>query len=810
MRASHLRRRQPATPHRLLSTAVPPARTGVAAGGILPALPLRAAGRYAVAMIRTAVLVALVAGAPAAALTRAVPPASHDYLLGRLADADNRLDDAARFYDEALKADPGDGTLQRRAFDTALAAGDEKLAVDLARGLEAAGAGDATTAMVRLADAVKRRDWTAAAAVKGLPDTGYAAVVAPVTGAWIRVGRGDIDGALALVDPAKFGGIAQSYVTEHRAMILVAAKRYAEAAPLLVTMVGGEAKNVDRLRIAAAAALAAHAPERRGAGARSRPAAPTRRCRQRRSGWRPARRRRRRPSRGRASPGWRRGSPATWRARSRCRWRSPLPASPPSSRPTLGETWLVTGDVLLRGGRATAALAAYDHVGARDPLAATAAVHRGLALADLGRDAEARQVFEAATKRTGAAADDWQRLGDLERKLGNQAAAAAVDYGQAIALAGDKAGWQLYFLRGSALEQAGDWARGEADLRTALKLAPDEPTVLNYLGYALLDRGQKLPEAQALIATAAKLRPDDGFIADSLGWAWYRTGDVARAVPQLERAVRLEPGDATINDHLGDAYWRAGRRLEARFRWRAAGRPGARAGGGGAAGEEARLRSRPRADRRRGRRRRPARVIEAAPAKVNLALHVRRRRADGYHDLETLFAFTAFGDTLRVTRGGALALTVGGPFAGGGRRRRQPRPARGAGAGGRGGRDAARGPDLDKHIPVAAGPRRRLGRCGGGAAPAQPLLGPRLAAGPARRRRRGRSAPTSRRASSARPLSAPGAATRWRRSTSGSPARRCCWSIRASRCRPGRCSPGGTGSTAARSIRPRGGRRATI
>ncbi len=518
--------------------------------------------------MKPVVLIALLLAAPVAAATRVVPPAGHDYLRGRFAAADNRLDDAAHYYDEALKADPADATLQRRAFDTALAAGDEKLAVALARDLEAAKAGDAATALVRLADAVKRRDWAAAEAVRGLPDIGYAATVAPVTQAWIKVGRGDVDGALALVDPTKFSGIARSYITEHRAMILAAAKRYADAAPLFVAMAGGEAKNVDRLRIAGAAALAAlHRKDEALALLAAGDADPALAAATKRvAGGQPL--------------------PQTTEPRQGIAWlatrlagdlarEKPVPLALAFARiatfvaPDVAETWLVAGDVLLRGGRAQAALVAYDHVPPKDTLAATAAVHRGLALVTLGRDDEARRVFTAATAAPGAAADDWQRLGDLERKLNNHAAAAA-DYGRAIALAGDQAGWQLYFQRGAAFEQAGDWSHGEADLRTALKLAPDEPTVLNYLGYALLDRGQKLAEAQALIATAAKLRPDDGFIANSLGWAWYRTGDTARAVPQLETAVRLEPGDATINDHLGDAYWRAGRRLEARFRWRAA------------------------------------------------------------------------------------------------------------------------------------------------------------------------------------------------------------------------------------------------
>ncbi len=513
-------------------------------------------------------LVMLILATPAAAATRVEVPTNHDYLRGRFAAADNRLDDAARYFDEALKANPADVTLQRRAFDTALAAGDEKLAISLARGLEAAGAGDAGTALVRLADAVKRRDWAAAEGVRGLPDVGYAAVVAPVTLAWIKVGRGDVDGALVLVDPTKFSGIARSYITEHRAMILAAVRRHAEAAPLFVAMVGGEAKNVDRLRIAGAASLAAlHRKDEALALLAAGEADPALTAATKRIAGGQA-----------AAPATEPRQGIAWlatRLAGDLAREKPVPLALAFARiatflaPDAAETWLVAGDVLLRGGRASTAIAAYDHIPPRDPLGATAAVHRGLALADLGRDAEARRVFEAATATANASSDDWQRLGDLERKLGHHAA-AAVDYGKALAIAGKQADWRLYFLRGSAFEQAGDWVNGEADLRTALKLAPDEPTVLNYLGYALLDRGQRLPEAQTLIATAARLRPDDGFIADSLGWAWYRTGDYARAVPQLETAARLEPGDPTINDHLGDAYWRAGRRREARFRWRAA------------------------------------------------------------------------------------------------------------------------------------------------------------------------------------------------------------------------------------------------
>jgi Flp pilus assembly protein TadD len=103
-----------------------------------------------------------------------------------------------------------------------------------------------------------------------------------------------------------------------------------------------------------------------------------------------------------------------------------------------------------------------------------------------------------------------------------------------------------------------------------LKLNPEQPYVLNYLGYSWVDQGLHLDKAQGMIRRAVKLRPNDGYIVDSLGWVLFRLGKFAGAAKQLERAVVLRPEDPTINDHLGDAYWRVGRLLEARFQWRRA------------------------------------------------------------------------------------------------------------------------------------------------------------------------------------------------------------------------------------------------
>jgi tetratricopeptide (TPR) repeat protein len=131
----------------------------------------------------------------------------------------------------------------------------------------------------------------------------------------------------------------------------------------------------------------------------------------------------------------------------------------------------------------------------------------------------------------------------------------------------DKNLWQLYFARGACRERLSDWPNAEADLKRALDLSPDQPEVLNYLGYSWVDQGVNLKEGMKLIERAVDLQPDAGYIVDSLGWAYYKQGDYKKAIDNLERAVELTPEDPILNDHLGDAYWRGGRHVEAKYQW---------------------------------------------------------------------------------------------------------------------------------------------------------------------------------------------------------------------------------------------------
>ena len=159
-------------------------------------------------------------------------------------------------------------------------------------------------------------------------------------------------------------------------------------------------------------------------------------------------------------------------------------------------------------------------------------------------------------------------LGDLYRADSDFQAASDAYTAAVLVEHTETVDWFLYYARGITYEQTDNWPLAEADFMKALELKPNDPFVLNYLGYSWIDRGINYDKARSMIEKAVEQRPDDGFLVDSLGWAHYLGGEYEKAVEVLERAVALQPGDATINDHLGDAYWQVGRTIEARFKWR--------------------------------------------------------------------------------------------------------------------------------------------------------------------------------------------------------------------------------------------------
>ena len=234
--------------------------------------------------------------------------------------------------------------------------------------------------------------------------------------------------------------------------------------------------------------------------------------------------------------------------------------------PARDDAWLLLGDTLVAAGDMDSARRAYDHIQAGSPQYVGA---RGrLILTYQGPDdaPKALAIAEATVKQTPNDDDALALLADSLRTSEKYDESAKV-LDTLIAHQGDHAGWQLYYMRGVALAQADHWPQAEPDLKKALALKPDDPEVLNYLGFSWVDRGEHLIEAKEMIEKAATARPDSGAIIDSLGWAYFKLGDYKNAVVQLERAAGLEAADPDINDHLGDAYYRVGRVVEARYQW---------------------------------------------------------------------------------------------------------------------------------------------------------------------------------------------------------------------------------------------------
>lgn len=230
--------------------------------------------------------------------------------------------------------------------------------------------------------------------------------------------------------------------------------------------------------------------------------------------------------------------------------------------PELDAAHLMFAQIQSSLGHPEVARVALGRIPAASAYASSARVMEAWTLADEGRRDEALALARASAEAGDVRAK--RALADMYRSLERYEDAEPI-YTDLIAET--PSDWRLYFSRGAARERLGRWSDAEADLRRALELSPEQPEVMNYLGYSWIDRGEHLQEGLQMIQRAVELRPSSGAILDSLGWAYYRLGDYAEALDHLEHAVALEPADPTLNDHLGDVYWRLGRRIEARFQW---------------------------------------------------------------------------------------------------------------------------------------------------------------------------------------------------------------------------------------------------
>ena len=237
--------------------------------------------------------------------------------------------------------------------------------------------------------------------------------------------------------------------------------------------------------------------------------------------------------------------------------------------PASAETLVILGALKERLGKIDDAIAIYNAVPESSPMRRVSELQLGLALADQGRHNESKDHLKALIASDPRDIRSYLALGSVLSQ-DKDYVEMALTYETAISVAGPtptRNDWNLFFQAGIANERLKQWPKAEAHFKRALELFPDQPQVMNYLGYSWIDMNINLTEGMDMIRAAVDLRPNDGYIVDSLGWAHYRLGQYDDAVRELERAVELKPADPTINDHLGDAYWRVGRKLEATFQW---------------------------------------------------------------------------------------------------------------------------------------------------------------------------------------------------------------------------------------------------
>jgi tetratricopeptide (TPR) repeat protein len=526
--------------------------------------------------LRTAlVALSLLSGCAAAgpALGDSTPPRADSngvfgaYLAGRVALNDGDASAAAGSFLKALAARPGDSELLQQAFFAALLSGHPDT-VQLARRLP-----DNQMAQLILGgEAARAGKWRDAERWFGnLPGQGLTQLLQPLLMAWSQQGEGRTDAALATLQPGIDGQRFRGLFALHAGMIADLANRSAEAARFY-RLAQNESPDIN-LRLAqvlaswharslhpaeaerSIAALVAAAPDMSIAAPALLAAA----------GQRPVTR----PTDGMAEAYV--ALAAALHAEQASDFATAMVRLALDLRPDFTAARVMQSDLLAARRHPAAALQALAGIPGGDPIAPVVRLRRIALLDKLGQGDQATQELDLLARDFPASPLPDLALGDMLRtRQRYPAAIAAYDRAAAHVRQSAPSDWPMFYNRGIAYERTGNWSKAEADFRRALELAPDQPLVLNYLGYSWADMNEHLADARRMIQRAAERRPNDGAVADSLGWVMYRQGEIAGAVRALEHAVELDSEDATINGHLGDAYWAAGRRLEAQYQWRRA------------------------------------------------------------------------------------------------------------------------------------------------------------------------------------------------------------------------------------------------
>lgn len=498
-----------------------------------------------------------------------------NYLVGRHAERQRDFDKASEALSRALENNPNDLGLLRRAFFLALEAGQVDRAIQLGHKLDDAGLTFSTVQLLLTAESVKNKDYPAALSrLNSMKREDLGRYTVPLAQAWAHAGAGQTDRALSALSVLGEDKATSLLHHLHAGFINDLANRVDAAGSAYGDAAGGKPETApNRVIRAYGNFLERH---ERGAEARSlyegyagqeadnllfdEALA--------------------RIADGR-KPDRLISDAAAGLAESFFDIASILPMDRAGEfvliyvrmaiylQPDFPLAQLLMGDAFDEFGRYEEAAEIYRSIDSDSAYGWVARLRLADDLFDMGRKDDSIALLKVMSEERPERSDALIRLGNTYRY--EERYDEAIDaYDRAEKRIGEItiANWTLLYSRGIALERVKNWDRAEADFLKALELQPDQPFVLNYLGYSWVELGKNLERAKGMLQRAVDQRPDDGYIVDSMGWALYKLGDYAGAVENLERAVALRPQDPVINDHLGDAYWRVGRFGEARIQWR--------------------------------------------------------------------------------------------------------------------------------------------------------------------------------------------------------------------------------------------------
>jgi tetratricopeptide (TPR) repeat protein len=470
------------------------------------------------------------------------------------------------------QSEPQKDEIARKALSEAIGSGQMDLALKLTRSLPATSL-SAEARLLLVAEEIRRGHpdralpWLTAQGQNGV-DLSF---LAPLITAWSAADRGNAGAAVAAIDTMPATNPLVAVGSEERALILLKARRTAEAETSARQAIGRAGAREQRLRLAFADGFLAAGDRQRalmiidGMGA-GETAARQRILAGKKSG------------QGIDNLPEAFGEVLTAFAADLTRLQQ---SAPPIGlvqvaryiNPQSSSTTSLLALLLARQDRTDEALALLRSVPENDALISQVRDVQTRILTEDKKLNEAYQVAATAAAMPGADATDYSRLGDVLQAM-KRPTQAADAYGRAVAIAQAQNLkpdiWSFLLLRASALEDANRWPEAKQALQQALALQPDQPLLLNFMGYGELERGENVEAAEAMIRKASDLAPDDASITDSLGWAQFKRGKLHEAIATLQTAAEKDPEQAEIQEHLGDALYKSGRRYEARFAWNAA------------------------------------------------------------------------------------------------------------------------------------------------------------------------------------------------------------------------------------------------